>query len=177
MRNKLSGFFFYVVAAVAAVFTALICLVNLTEYLGGMQLFLTIMLFVSGFLYLVSFVQSRKTYFKPGWILFQGFLFLFIGAYFILTEASSFTDEYLTTAFGIMSIGSAAAQISCGIQLKTLEIRHWKIPVLCGMVNLALAFVIILGIVTADNAIVYLLSSYLISVAADTLLEFFVRKG
>lgn len=177
MRNKLSGFFFNVVAAFAVIFTALICLVNLYDLLGGLQMFITIMLFVSGVLYILSFVQSRKTYFKPGWILSQGFLFLFIGAYFLLTDSGSFTEKFLTSVFSLMAICSAASQIACSIQLKTLEIKHWKVPALCGIINLSLAFIIILEIISVNNVIIYELSAYMISVAADTLLEFFVRKG
>ena len=177
MQHRFKGFFFNVIAAVAAVFTAIICFTDFSYFFGGTRLFLEIMLLLTGTLVILSFIQSRKTYFKPGWILMQGFMFIFLGLIFIFIDEDLFSEDFIRYSFGMLALCTAGSQIACGIQLNTLQIRHWKIPVVVGLLNLILALVSILGLFEIEHITEYTIGAYFILFAVGSLLEFFVRKS
>ncbi len=176
MNRYRSGIAVTIFAGLLMFLPAFIVLFNSAEFLGGTKGFLQYSLLVCGIVYMIAFVENRRGYFRPGWVLTQGFLQFFIGLSVLFLSEEQFTDERLSITFGLWALVTAASQISGGIQLKALEVRRWWLMPLEGLVNLVWAF-LLLGNPFQSYEYIWFLSGMLMSsIGVDTILEFFINR-
>ena len=141
------------------------------------KLILQFGLMICGIACIVSFIQNRRGYFRPGWILTQGFVQFFLGLYIFFLPASSFQPELISILVGVWALVTAATQISGGIQLKALEVRRYWLLLVESIVNILWAFFMLLDPLGTYDLFWLLVCVYLVTIGFEIIIESFVRKS
>ncbi len=176
MNKYKSGSATNIFAGLMMLIPAVIILINAAESFGGAKVFLQYALLICGIVYIFTFVENRRGYFRPGWILTQGFTQFFIGlSIFFLTE-EQFSEERACITFGIWALVTAASQMSGGIQLKALEVRKWFLLVIESVLNLIWAFFLLVNPFESYEYIWFLAGMFMGCISIGTILEFFIHR-
>ncbi len=136
-----------------------------------------IILMISGYSCIVSFINNRRGYFRPGWILTQGFVQIAIGMYILFNRLVTKEEAYLLI-FGLWAIFTAVSQISVSIQIKSLDINRWWLIIWSGIINLIIGFLMLLNPFRYNNFSFIYYGLFLLILSISCVLEVFVyRKG
>ncbi|MBE7056518.1 MAG: hypothetical protein E7388_03645 [Ruminococcaceae bacterium] len=176
MNKYGNGIAYNVMAGLVMLVPAMMILFDGTDFLGGSKVFLQYALLVCGAVYLLAFVGNKRGYFRPGWILTQGFIQFFIGLFMLFCSGETFNDEIASVTFGIWAIATASAQISGGIQLRALEVKRWKIPVYEGVINIVWAFILLVNPFQTYDYLWLIAGLFLGTISVCTVLEVMVHK-
>lgn len=140
------------------------------------KIFVQYYLLFSGVVYMISFIENRKGYFRPGWILTQGFLQIFLGILFLFFQNDMYDETAMRIIYSLWALMTGASQISSGIQLKALEIRRWWLVSAEGLINVFWCFFLIVNPFEGLSVLYFLTGMFFASVSIGTILEFFLYR-
>jgi len=108
------------------------------EHRSMIALFISMIL--SGLCYLLAFYLNKRGYFRPGWLLSQSFIQIFLGVFLLILKISE-NDSVFTynLVFGLWAMFTASTQFSTSIQIKALEVSHWSWLTIISLSNLVIA--------------------------------------
>ncbi len=176
MNRYKGGAAINIFAGLIMLIPAVVILLNVADSFGGAKIFLQYSLLICGMVYIFAFVENRRGYFRPGWILTQGFTQFFIGLSVIFLTVEQFTEERVCITFGIWALVTAASQISGGIQLRALEVRKWLLLVCEGVINLIWTFFLLVNPFETYEYMWFLAGMFMGCISIGTVLEFFINK-
>ena len=146
---------------------------DLVEY----KIFMQYYLLFSGMIYMITFIENRKGYFRPGWILTQGFVQIFFGILLLFLPNEIYDENIMCIAYSLWALMTGASQISGGIQLKALEIRRWWLLASEGLVNIFLCFFLVVNPFSGGEAFYFfLIGMFFASLSIGTVLEIFIYR-
>ena len=176
MKKYKSGAAINILAGLVMLIPAVVILISAAESFGGVRSFLQYSLLVCGIVYIFAFVENRRGYFRPGWILTQGLSQFFIGLSVLFLTEEQFTEERICITFGIWALVTAASQMSGGIQLRALEVRRWFLLIGEGVLNLIWAFFLLVNPFESYEYMWFLAGMFMGCISIGTILEFFINK-
>ena len=176
MKRHGNGIAYNIVAGLAMLVISAVILFDATGFIGGQQIFIQYALPVCGLIYIMAFVGNRRGYFRPGWILTQGFIQFFLGLCVLFLPEARFTEEYASVILGIWALVTAATQMSGGIQLRALEVKRWRILILGGLVNVLWAFMLLINPFQSYDYLWLFAGLFMGTISICTLLEVIVHK-
>ncbi len=176
MNKYGNGIAYNILAGLIMLVPSVIVLFDATTVLGGHKVFMQYALLVCGFIYLLAFVGNRRGYFRPGWILTQGFLQFFIGLFILFQSETDFTEEIAAVVFGLWALVTASTQISGGIQLRALEVKRWWLLPAEGIVSLIWAFMLLVNPFQNYDLLWLFVGLFMGNISICTVLEFMVHK-
>ena len=176
MNRHKNGAAINIFAGLMMLIPAMVLLVNAAESFGGAKIFLQYSLLVCGIIYIFAFVENCRGYFRPGWILTQGFIQFFIGLSVLFLTEEQFSEERICTTFGLWALVTAASQMSGGIQLRALEVRRWRLLICEGVLNLLWAFFLLVNPFESYDYMWFLAGMFMGCLGVGTILEFFIHK-
>ena len=176
MNKHGNGIAYNIIAGLIMLIPSVVVLFDATTVFGGQKVFMQYALLVCGLVYLLTFVGNRRGYFRPGWILTQGFLQFFIGLYIFFLPVVDFEDETASITFGLWALVTAASQISGGIQLRALEVKRWWLLPVEGIVSLIWAFMLLINPFQSYDYLWLFAGMFMGTVSVCTVLEFMVHK-
>lgn len=136
-----------------------------------------VVLMVSGLTCFAAFLNNQRAYFRPGWILSQGFVQIILGFYILFNRLITSYDSYYII-FGLWAVFTGLTQMAVSIQIKALDIIRWFYVILMGAINLILGFLTMLNIIKVIDMLFIYTGIYFLSLSISYVLEFFVyRKG
>ena len=176
MNRSKSGAAIQILAGMIMLIPSLIILVNAAESFGGVKFVLQFALLICGIIYIFSFVENRRGYFRPGWILSQGFIQFFLGLSILFLSEEQFGEERACVTFGLWALVTAASQMSGGIQLKALEVKRWFILIIEGTLNLLWSFFLLVNLFDTYDYLWLLAGLFMACLSIGTVLEFLIHK-
>lgn len=176
MKKRGNGSVYNIVAGLVMIIPAVVILFDATNFMGGQQIFMQYALLICGLVYLIAFIGNKRGYFRPGWILTQGFIQVFLGMFVLFMPEENFTDEIATVMFGLWAMVTAATQISGGIQLRALEVRRWRILITGGIINVIWAFILLINPFQTYDYLWLFAGMFMGTLSVCTILEVMVHK-
>ena len=177
MKRQGYGTFFNLIAAALVFAVGLEVIFDFGRAIAARKVFIQYGLMLCGIACIVSFIQNRRGYFRPGWILALGFVQFFIGLYILFLNSTQFTLENFTLLVGFWALVTAAIQMAGGIQLKALEVKRWWFLTAEGIINIIFAFILLIFPISGDPIMWRLTGGFLILLSIEIALESLVRKS
>lgn len=123
----LAGFIYIIVAVVILLLPFDDAYINM--------LVASICICVVGIMLIFSFLINKKWFYKPGWILSQGFFCVIVSIMFFLKTYNTLIEN-IPLVLAFWALLSGVTQISTSIQIKYLQFQKWQRLFFAGLLNL-----------------------------------------
>lgn len=133
-KYKNSNIFLYVSGFFLLILALFLIIAPFNDYASNI-ITMSFSLIVIGISFIIAFVLNKKWYFRPGWILPQGFYLIFIGILCLYSFKKELSDS-MNLIFAMWALFSGVTQISASIQLRSLEFIKWHRMTFYGIINL-----------------------------------------
>lgn len=175
-KKNTGGFFLFINSILYLLLAVFYIITPLNDFISHIIVTGTVLM-VCGLVCITAFISNPRAYFRPGWILTQGFLQILLGFYILFNRLVTSYDSYFII-FGLWALFTGIAQISVSIQIRALDIVRWHFVFTIGLFNLIIGMLMMLNMFKFVDLLFVYTAIYLISLCISYVLEFFVyRKG
>lgn len=175
-KKNTGGFFLFINSILYMLLSVFYLATPLNDFLSHIITTGTVLM-VCGLVCITAFINNPRAYFRPGWILSQGFLQILLGFYILFNRLVTNHDSYFII-FGAWALFTGITQISVSIQIRALDISRWYFVLSIGLFNLLIGMLMMLNMFKFIDLLFVYTAIYFISLSVSYVLEFFVyRKG